>query len=404
MYKRILVTATTFPRWANDTEPGFIFYLSNLLAEKGHKVSVLVPHHLNAKRYELMGNVKVYRFPYFFPYSLQRLCYNGGILENLKKSNLAKLQAPLLFLMEFLYMNKIIRKEKIELVHAHWILPQGILAAICKKFFKIPFVVTVHAGDIFPIRNFFSRFLSKITLENCDYCTANSTYTKNAVMRLANPKNISVIPMGVDTTLFNSHKKNTALKKNLDIKKEFILSVGRLVEKKGIKYIIMALPRVLKRFPEAKLVVVGDGPEKDSLRKLVSELKIDRNVEFIGKIKNSDLPDYYATADVFVGPSIVTDKGDTEGLGIVFLEALASKACIIGSNVGGIPDIIKNKKTGLLVKEKNPEQLGRAIIKALSDKRLRSRLIKNGSKHVKNNFSWDSVAERFDRIIKNLNA
>ena len=251
MYKRILVTATTFPRWANDTEPGFVFYLSNLLAEKGHKVAVLVPHHLNAKRYELMGNVKIYRFPYFLPYSLQRLCYDGGILENLKKSNLAKLQAPLLFLMEFLYMNKIIRKEKIELVHAHWILPQGILAAICKKFFKIPFVVTVHAGDIFPIRNFFFRFLSKITLENCDYCTTNSTYTKNAVLRLANPKNIGVIPMGVSTTLFNRHKKNPDLKIIYITSEEFTNEVVEAIRGNDTA-------RMKKKFRNVNLLIIDD--------------------------------------------------------------------------------------------------------------------------------------------------
>ena len=133
MGRKILVTATTFPRWKDDTEPGFVFYLSNLLSKKGHKVTALVPHHFNAKRYELMGNIKVYRFPYFYPYKLQKLCYDGGILENMKKSIFAKIQAPFLFLAELINMKKIIQKEKIDLIHAHWILPQGVLAALFKK-------------------------------------------------------------------------------------------------------------------------------------------------------------------------------------------------------------------------------------------------------------------------------
>lgn len=402
MGKRILVTATTFPRWKNDTEPSFVFYLSNFLSKKGHKVTVLVPHHYNAKRYEIMDNVGVYRFPYFYPYKLQRLCYEGGILENLRKSILARVQIPFLFLIELLYMRKIIKKEKINLIHAHWILPQGILAALYKKFFRVPYIITVHAGDIFPIRNAIFKYFSKFTLRNCDYCTANSSYTKEAILNIFKIKNIEVIPMGVDFKVFGKNKKNHTIRKRFNIDGKFILFVGRLAEKKGVKYLLMAMPDVLKKFPDAKLVIVGDGFEKDNIIKLISELGLTKNVVLAGKIENKELPDYYATADVFVGPSIITKKGDTEGLGVVFLEALASVTCVIGSNVGGIPDIIKNNKTGLLVKEKDPRELAEAIIKVLSDAKLRDKLARQGQKYIKANFSWDNIAESFDNMIKEI--
>lgn len=402
MGKRILVTATTFPRWKNDTEPSFVFYLSVLLSKKGHKVTVLAPHHYNAKRYEIMDNVKVYRFPYFYPYRLQMLCYDGGILENLRKSILARMQIPFLFLMECMYMRKIIKKEKINLIHAHWILPQGVLAAFYKKFFRIPYIITVHAGDIFPIRNAIFKYLSRFTLRNCDYCTANSSYTKRAILNIFKIKNIEVIPMGVDFKAFGKNKKNHAIRKRFNIDGKFILFVGRLAEKKGLKYLIMAMPDVLNKFPDAKLVIVGNGPEKDNIMKLISELGLTKNIVLAGKIENKELPDYYAAADVFVGPSIVTKKGDTEGLGVVFLEALASGTCVIGSNVGGVPDIIKNNKTGLLVKEKDPRELAEAIIKVLSDAKLRDKLARQGQRYIKANFSWDNIAERFDNMIKEI--
>ena len=103
-----------------------------------------------------------------------------------------------------------------------------------------------------------------------------------------------------------------------------------------------------------------------------------------------------------MGPSIITKTGDTEGLGIVFLEALASGTCVIGSNVGGIPDIIKNNKTGLLVKEKDQRELAEAIIKVLSDAKLMGKLAIQGQGYIKANFSWDNIAERFDNIIKEI--
>jgi len=402
MSKRILVTTTTFPRWKNDTEPSFVFYLSNFLSKKGHEITVLAPHHYNAKRYEIMDNVKVYRFPYFYPYKLQRLCYDGGILENLRKSILARMQIPFLFLMELLYMRKIIKKEKINLIHAHWIFPQGILAAFYKKFFRIPYIVTVHAGDIFPIRNVIFKYLSRFTLRNCDYCTANSSYTKRAILNIFKIKNIEVIPMGVDFKVFGKNKKNHAIRKKFNINDKFILFVGRLAEKKGVKYLLMAMPDVLKKFPDAKLVIVGDGFEKDNIIKLISELELTKNIVLAGKIENKELPDYYTTADVFVGPSIITKKGDTEGLGVVFLEALASGTCVIGSNVGGIPDIIKNNKTGLLVKEKNPRELAEAIIKVLSDAKLRDKLARQGQRYIKDKFSWKYVSESFNDLIEKI--
>ncbi|GAF94131.1 unnamed protein product, partial [marine sediment metagenome] len=181
-------------------------------------------------------------------------------------------------------MRKIIKKEKINLIHAHWILPQGILAAFYKKFFRIPYVVTVHAGDIFPIRNAVFKYFSRFALQNCDYCTANSSYTKRAVLNILKIKNIEVIPMGVDFNVFDKNKKNYTIRKKFNIKDKFILFVGRLAEKKGVKYLIRAIPNVLKRFPDAKLLIVGDGPEKNNVKKLISELGINKNVIFAGKI------------------------------------------------------------------------------------------------------------------------
>src|SRR3989338_75390 len=175
--KNVLVLATTFPRWKNDTEPNFVYTLSNLLAKKGYNITVLAPHHYKAKKFELMGNIKVYRFPYFYPLRLQKLCYEGGIIENLKKSFLAKIQVPFLLVSEYFHMARIIKKEKIGFVHAHWILPQGFIAAIIKKIYNVPFVVTAHAGDIFPIKNTVLKNLVRFSIKSSYYATANSSFT-----------------------------------------------------------------------------------------------------------------------------------------------------------------------------------------------------------------------------------
>jgi len=404
--KKILVMATTFPRWKNDTEPAFVYELSKLLAKKGHNITVLAPHHPGAKKYEIMESMKIIRFGYFIPNSMQKLCYDGGIIPNIKKSFLAKLQVPFLLMSEYHALKKLLKKERFDVVHAHWIIPQGYIAGILKKRFKFKLLVTAHAGDVFPLKNKFLKYFGKKSIEFADYITANSRFTKTKLEEVnSKASKATIIPMGVDFSVFKNKStkdksKNNRINSMHKIKDKMILSVGRLAEKKGIKYLLSAMPDVLKKYPELKLVIVGDGPEKNRLLSQAEELKIKDSVVFTGKILNKNLPDYYSSADVFVLPSIITKEGDTEGLGVVLLEAIASGAPVIASNVGGIPDIVINEKTGILVPEKNPKALSDSIIKLLGDKELSSALGKKAKIHVQKSFQWSKVSSEFDKIIK----
>jgi len=396
---KILVTGTTFPRWKNDTEPSFVYDLSELLAKRGFDVIALAPHHKGAAKQEIMGSVKIIRFPYFFT-RFEKLCYDGGVIPNIKKYWYAKFLMPLLVVSEMIYAFRIAKKAKIDAIHAHWIVPQGFVAAIIKHLIGIPYIVTVHAGDVFPLKNKFLKWSGKVALKNAFYCTVNSNATKQAVTEVAKISNVDIIPMGVNLEAFAPSKKRNSIRKRLGINGPFIFTVGRMAEKKGFKYLIAAMPKILKRLPKAKLVLIGDGPEREGLEKLTSELKLDGKVVFAGKVTHKELENWYPTADVFVLPSIVTKEGDTEGLGVVFLEAIASGTPIIGSNVGGIPDIIKHNKTGLLVPQKDKDALADAIIKVLTDKTLKKKLRKNALDFVKERFAWDLVADKFAEMFR----
>jgi len=395
--KKILVTASTFPRWKNDTESRFVYDLSQHLS-KQYDITVLAPHHHNAKTHELMEGLKIVRFKYFFS-SQQKLCYEGGIHENLKKSFLAKLQVPFFLLSEFVHTLALINKQKPSIVHAHWILPQGLVAAFIKKFFnrKFKLIVTSHAGDVFILNNPFLRFFARFTLKNSHAVTSNSSFTASAVKKVFN-KPVSIIPMGVDLDKFR--KSASSIRKKYS--KPIILFVGRLAEKKGVHHLISAMPSVVASFPTAKLLIIGSGPEKNSLVSLANRLQLQKNISFLDSIPNSELPKYYSSADVFVLPSIVARSGDTEGLGVVLLEALASGLPAIASDVGGIPDVIINKKTGLLVAQKSTVSLATAILNLLNNKKLQKTLIKNGKRHINNNFSWKVVSKKFSDVYERV--
>src|SRR3989338_2979345 len=163
MKPKVLAMASTFPRWENDTSPRFVYDLSERMSSK-YDMIVLAPHHEGALKKEKMGSLDVRRFAYFKPESLQKLCYGGGIIPNMKSSFLARMQMPLLIKMEFFSASKIIKQEKISLIHAHWMLPQGLVGVFLKKLFKVPLLVTIHGSDLFTLKNPVFRNLQKFVV------------------------------------------------------------------------------------------------------------------------------------------------------------------------------------------------------------------------------------------------
>ncbi len=400
---RVLVAASSaFPRWKDDPSPGFVYDLSRRLRQMGVEVVVAVPHHPGSRRFENLSGMAVHRFRYFFPSSLERLCYGGGILPNMKKSLLARLQLPLFILAEMFALLGIAKKVRPDIIHAHWILPQGFVAAIVGKLFGIPVVVTAHAGDVFPLNKLVFRMMSMFSLDSVAVITVNSAFTKSAVAKITK-KPIRVIPMGVDLGLFSSSSASaaSAIRKKYLVRGNLLLFVGRLAEKKGVAYLVSAMAVVIKKFPDAKLVIVGDGPEKPSLQQQAQRLNLSGSVVFAGSVPNNELPAYYRAADAFILPSIVAKSGDTEGLGVVLLEAIAAGTPVIASDVGGIPDIVVHNKTGLLVGQKSPQELAAAISKLLGSSRLRKRLSSAARARI-SFFSWGKVAEEFYFLFKKL--
>jgi glycosyltransferase involved in cell wall biosynthesis len=398
---KVLVLTTTFPRWKDDSTPGFVYELSKRLKNRGIEIFILAPHHKGSKFYEEVEDLKIHRFPYFYPNKYQKLAYEGGILPNLKRSWLARIQMPELILAELYWAQKLVKKEKIDLIHSHWLIPSGLVGGIISRFLGTPHITTAHAGDVFTMERIkFLNPLWNFILVNSDMVTVNSRYTKGIVEKLSkgikNKPTIKIIPMGINTKNFYP----TGDKTDIFPQNNVIFSVGRLVEKKGIKFLIEAMPLILREIPYAKLIIGGSGPLENELKDLVKSLNLGKKIFFTGYIKNSELPKYFRAADVFVLPSIQTKVGDTEGLGIVLLEAMGCGTPVVGSNIGGITDIIHNGKNGLLVEPKNPKDIAEKVIILFSNNNLRKKFSENGLKIVLERFSWEVVTDKFVKIYE----
>lgn len=398
----MLVIATTFPRWAGDSEPAFVRHLSVELAKRGYDITVLAPHHKGAKRNEAMDGLNVVRFPYFWPAGLQRLCYEGGILPNLKSRWSARLCLPPFLIAQFLAIGTLIRRKQIQLVHSHWLLPQGLSAALWCRWYRKPYLVTAHGADVFVVLTPLMSRLARYTLARTGAITANSKATRQALLRLAPEVDPIVIPNGVDLSLFGPHQDSPPIRSTHGNPKVLLLAVGRFVEKKGFIYLIRAMPQILRAYPSTKLLLAGYGPLEAELEREVQAVDAQKQVRFLGGLPSTDLAKYYASADLFLCPSIYAADGDTEGQGVTILEAFASGTCVIATNVGGIPDMVEHGHTGVLVEEKSPEAIAAAVIQLLGNQNLQSKLTENARRWVLQHANWEEVAGRFAELYSRL--
>ena len=302
---------------------------------------------------------------------------------------------------QFLAILKAVRKYKINFIHCNWLIPQGFFAFIINKIFNIPYILTALGGDVFAFRNMPGfRSLKTLVLKHCCLCTANSLDLIEHLKILSPTTKLQYIPVGVDEEFFNEGNFDPQLKTDLEITGPFLLAVGRFAEKKGFKYLIDAMPAILNEFPKTKLVLVGYGPQEADLKSQTKILGLEECILFVGGKSRLELSRYYATADIFIGPSIIAQGGDTEGQPAAFIEAMASKTAIIASDVGGIKDIIEDGKTGLLVPQKDSGQITKAIITLCKNATLKQDLEENGKQHILEKFRWKAVAQQYMGIYE----
>jgi glycosyltransferase involved in cell wall biosynthesis len=395
---KVIMLASSYPRSADDTASVFLRYLAESLYKRGLEVHVLAPADRESGS-ETEKGVTVHRFRYF-PGTWQRLAYGSGILPNLKRNSLLWGQVPF-FLTSMTYsLLRLMREIQPDIVHAHWLLPQGTIAVLVKSFRKIPVITTVHGGDVFALQGTLLGKIKRFTLRRSDAWTSNTRASSDAVGDGASVPRPQIIPMGVDIERFASGNRDR-WRQGLGPDDNVVLFVGRLVEKKGVDDLIEAfslLPSGIQA--RTRLWIVGSGEQETALKAQSRELGLSDRTTFWGKIPNSELPDFYAAADLFVGPSVMATSGDTEGQGVVFLEAFAARLCVLATRIGGISEVVESGKTGLLVEPRNPGQLADIIAKLLNDQDLRARLTSNAFEIVVAEYDWNNIAGSFEEIYR----
>ena len=368
--------------------------------KNGYDVTVLVPNDHTGKSHEVIDGIVVKRFTYFLPKKLQKLAYGAGIPTNLKRSLWAKIQLPF-FMLVFL-IRGMIESRKHDLIHCHWSIA-GFVGVILKKLTGKKMVFMMHGAEVFVLGD---HPVVKAVLRNCDYLISNSSFTEARSLEVFPVKNHSVISPGVDVNRFYPQHNIDQLREKINLEPEdvFVMTIGKFIPRKGIRYLISAMDILVhqRNQTQYKLRIGGRGPMKAEYEQQINELNLQDYISFLSYIPDKAIPTYYTECDIFVLPSIVDDRGDTEGLGVVFLEANACETPSLGTDVGGITDAIEDGVSGFYINEKDPADIADKIERLGNDPALREQLGVQGRRRIEEKFNWNTIAKQIIEVYKTL--
>jgi phosphatidyl-myo-inositol dimannoside synthase len=404
MSRRILCITSNFPRWRGDSTTPFVLNLGRDLAELGWDVDVLAPHAPGTALYEVMEEITVHRYRYLWPDTLETVCYQGGALINLRRDKTNYLKLPFLVGAQWLGIMKLLKSRNYDILHSHWILPQGFNGVLAAKLLTLSHVVTVHGGDVFGLQSRPLTMIKRKVLRNADAVTVNSSVTEKAVRQIAPElKSIHRIPMGVSLAVPSQMDRTREIRsKYRNGNGPLLVYAGRLVDEKGVEDLIRAVAILSHEFPDVTAMIIGDGQDRKVMEALSDSLNLGQRVYFLGWIETELVSVHLAAADIFVGPSRQATDGWIEAQGLTFIEAMVAKTPVIATRAGGITDSVIHEETGLLVNERSPEEIADAIIRLMGDSHLRNKLAANGYALASSRFSRQHSAEAFDVLFKTL--
>jgi glycosyltransferase involved in cell wall biosynthesis len=391
---KILYIATAYPRSETDVITPWLVQTIRLLQEKKIEITMFTSAYAGLGDQTIFGT-RVKRFRYFFA-RWERLTHDETAIDRVQKGLLNKLLLLCYLFFGTIGAWRLCRQEKFDIIHVHWPLPHFIFGMAAARACGAPVVISFHGAELMAVRHKF-RFLRPFlrwAISRAQRVTANSTHTVRAIQEIYN-RPVDIIPFGATVS------ESTVPAATSATAEKHILFVGRLVERKGVRYLIEAAGKLVSQYPIV-IDIVGTGPELPALQRLTAELGLSEIVRFHGQVSSAELQQHYARADIFVLPAVIDSKGDTEGLGVVLIEAMTFQKPVVASAVGGITDLVHHEKTGLAVPPADSQALAAAIARLLDNPELARILARQGYEHIQQNYSWSAIIDRLTRLYQEL--
>lgn len=389
---RTLHVASSYPLTDGDTTAPFMQEMLSALAERGHEVKMLVPRIVGLEEGHRRG-VEVVGFRHA-PASLQHWGYGRSVVRGGHLRRSVTIVAPMAMTAMALSVIRILRSWEPDIVHLHWLVPQGLLAPLVGR--STPVVISIHGADVgFALGRL--RHIARYALRRADAIVAASSAILDSVATLdpATRHRIHSIPHGADHSRFGTGSRSEARSVlGLGESDRIAFAVGRLVRKKGFDVLIRASRHA--EMDGVRFFIAGNGPEAEPLKDLVAEIRAP--VAFLGQLSRDDVAAWLAAADVIAVPSRQSSR-DMDSGPVVLMESLASGTPVVTTPVGMAPDAIVPGVNGALVPQDDPDALAQAIASVLARS---AELGANARRRFLEIGDWRRVALQLERVYEGV--
>jgi len=397
---RILVVSTAFPRHADDPTVKWLAETIRRLRARGYDITVLTSAYRGGGNTSLDG-IPIHRFRYFLA-RWENLTHEESAPDRMRRSLFYRFLPICYVVGGSIAIWRLQRRERFEIVHVHWPLPHAVFGWVARlasrrtrlimQFYSIELRWVRHRLRI--LAGFIRR-----AIRSADCVIAISTSTAREIEAAVPGTAVEVIPYAV--ALPDLPERAAASPASGAAQPATILFVGRLVERKGVGYLIDAVARLPSTLP-VRLVIIGDGPDRPALEARARAASSPHAIEFRGWVTPADLHAAYTSATAFALPAVVDERGDTEGLGMVLLEAMSYHVPVVTTALGGITDIVRDGENGLLVPPNDAAALAAALARLVTDRALVTRLGAAGLHVIEARFSWPRIIDQFAAIYDRL--
>ena len=405
---KICTLTHTYPRFINDINAPFVEKLMEDISRKGNDVSVLTAYDPEWRRAADDHTVDLRTYKYIKPDRMHILGYSRTIEGNVRFRKRVMLLSPLLFLASYRAFLKLVREKKPDIIHAHWILPNGFIAGHVSRVTGIPLLIQTHGSDIFTSeKNPLFRYMARYAGAHAKYIVSPSP---DHVTRLGalgiDTKKIGIVPNTVEadfsTTVTGADTDGLRQKLGIPEGNTIVLAMGRMVYVKGFNYLLDGFRKIAGEHPNVTLVLAGDGVIYDEIRTQADQLGLGERVVMPGAVSREDVPVFFKMADMFVVPSIRHESGAVDGLPVVVPEAMAAGLPVISSDVGGIPMLIRDGYNGILIPERDTAAIASGIDTLLKNDELRKIYGSRSRAIIENGANYDTISDYFITLYKDI--
>jgi glycosyltransferase involved in cell wall biosynthesis len=399
---RITVLTSSYPRFPGDGTAPFIRSLSEELAQLGHDVEVVAPYD-PAVTTQFDQRIAVHRFRYALLDRWHIMGHAKSLASDMKFKPGVFFLLPSFLLLYFWCALRIARRQRAEIVHAHWVLPSGLVGAWVAAVLRIPLAVSVHGSDMFAARrNPVLRRMARGVFRRASVVTTCSEDLRGAAVEVGcDHRKVHVVPYGADPNRF--HPEIPPLDRadfGVTQNEVLVVALGRMVRKKGFDVLVRALSLLPPSCAHVHAVIGGDGVERERIAFLALELGVSAKLHMTGGIPWDQVPGFLAMGDVFVLPSVRDAAGNVDGLPNVLLEAMACGLPCVATHIGGVPLVIQDGVNGILCPPDDSTRLSQAIALVVGDGSLRARLGREARASVDKRFNWRGVGRRVSALLQ----